>query len=74
MSHIIITSILTLLALGMAIFSFLRWLKKKSLWYLIAIAAFILSAPTFWLSQVHGFLLFVPALLLFLLGELFKKR
>ena len=74
MSHIIITTILTLLALGMAVFSFLRWRKKKSLWYLIAIAAFTLSAPAFWLSQVHGFLFFVPALLLFLLGELFKKR
>ena len=74
MSHTIITSILTLAALGLAIFSFLRWRKNKSLWYVLSIAASVMAAPAFWLSRVLGFLLFVPAVLLFVLGELFKKK
>ena len=74
MSHFIITLVLTLLTLGLAYFIFRRWQKNKGLWYVLSVAAFILSIPAFWLSWVLGFLLFVPAALLFLLGELFKKK
>ena len=74
MSHIIITCIFTLLALGGGYFTFRRWQKNKGLWYVLSVAAFVLSSPAFWLSWVLGFLLFVPAGLLLLLGELFKKK
>jgi hypothetical protein len=74
MSHTIINGVLTLLALGLAYFTFRRWQKNKGLWYVVSAAAFVLSAPVFWLSQELGFLFFVPAALLLLLGELFRNK
>jgi hypothetical protein len=74
MSHIIINCGLNLVALGLAYFTFRRWQKNKGLWYVLAAVAFVLSAPVFWLSRELGFLFFVPAALLLLLGELFKMR
>ena len=74
MSHIIIKCALTLVALGLAYFTFRRWQKNKGLWYVLAAVAFVLSAPVFWLSRQLGFLFFIPAALLLLLGELFKMR
>jgi hypothetical protein len=74
MGHFIINCGFTLVALGLAYFTFRRWYKKKGLWYILSAVAFILSAPVFWLSQELGLLFFVPAGLLFLLGELSRTR
>ena len=74
MTHFLVTCALSLLALLATYFTFRRWQKNKSIWYVISIAASILAAPAFWLTWVHGFFLLVPAALLLGMGELFKKR
>jgi L-lactate permease len=74
MTHFLVSCALSLLALLAAYFTFRRWQKNKSIWYVISIVASVLAVPAFWLSWVHGFFLLVPAALLFVLGELFKKR
>jgi hypothetical protein len=57
-----------------AYFSFRRWQKGKGLWHIVAAAAAILSGFAFWLSRQNGFILLIGAVLLFGLGELFKKK
>jgi hypothetical protein len=74
MGHFIINCGFTLVALGLAYFALRRWQKNKGLWYILSAVVFVLSAPVFWLSQELGFLFFVPAGLLFLLGELSRMR
>ena len=74
MTHFLVSCTLSLLALLAAYFAFRRWQKNKSIWYVISIVASVLATFAFWFSSVHGFFLLVPAALLFVLGELFKKR
>lgn len=74
MTDFFISCALSLLALLAAYFTFKRWQKNKSIWNVISIVASVLAALAFWFSLVHGFFLLVPAALLFMLGELFKKR
>ncbi len=74
MSQSIINGGFTVVAVGLAYFTFRRWQKNKGLWYVLAAVAFVLSAPVFWLSRELGFLFFIPAALLLLLGELFRTK
>jgi len=73
-AHFLATCALTLLALAVAYFTYQRWQKSKGVWYVLSTVAAVLAVPSFWLSWVQGFLLLVPAVLLFGVGELFKKR
>ena len=73
-TQILINCFLLLLALLVAYFSFRRWQKGKRIWYIIAIVAAVLSGFAFWLSRTNGIILLVGAVLLFGLGELFKKK
>jgi len=74
MTDTLITGALTLAAILLAYFSFRRWQKNKSIWYLISAIASVLAAPAFWLSWVHGFFLLIPAVLLFALAQLFRRK
>ncbi len=63
----------SLLALGAAVFCFLRWRRKKNVWLLLAMVTAILAAAGFWLDAVIGGFLGFQALALLLLG-LWTKR
>jgi hypothetical protein len=71
---IIVKSVLTILALLGAFFTFRRWLKRKRIWYIISAAAAVLAALSVWLSWTEGIFLLVCALLLFALAEFYKKK
>jgi Na+/melibiose symporter-like transporter len=73
-TKILVNCFLLLLALLVAYFAFRRWQKSKYLWYIISAVAAVLSGFAFWLSRPNGFVLLVSATLLFVLGELFKKK
>jgi Na+/melibiose symporter-like transporter len=73
-AQILVNCALTVLALLVAFFAFRRWQKSKRIWYIISAIAAILAALAFWLSREEGSFLFVGAVLLFALGELFKKK
>jgi Na+/melibiose symporter-like transporter len=70
----LINIFLSLLALLVAFFSFRRWLKSKRIWYIISAVAAVLSGGAFWLARLNGYVLLAGAVLLFGLGELFKKK
>ena len=74
LSKILVNSLLALLALAVAFFSFWRWRKSKRIWYIISAVAAILSGGAFWLARLNGYVLLAGAVLLFGLGELFKKK
>ena len=74
MSPILIKCAFMAVALLLAYFSFRRWLKNKRIWYIIAVVAAVLAAGAYWLSSLNGTILFVGAVLLFALGELFRKK
>ena len=74
MAPILVSGILSAVALLVAFFSFWRWRKTKRIWFLLAAIAALLAAPAFWLNWRNGAFLLVCALLLFGLAELFKKK
>jgi hypothetical protein len=73
MSDTVIKVILSLVSLGVAVFAFLRWQRKKNIWLLLAVITAVLAAAAFWLHYVNGAFLAFLALALLLLG-LWTKR
>ena len=74
LNKILVNGLLLLLALLVTFFAFLRWQKSKRLWYILSAIAAVLAGLAIWLSRAEGAFLFVCALLLFVLAELFKKK
>ena len=74
MAHTLLTIVFSLLALALAFFDFRGWRKDRRIWFMISLIASIIAATAFWLFWGMGFLILIPAALLFVLGELFKKK
>jgi hypothetical protein len=74
MIHTLVTCVFTLLAFALAFFDFRGWRRDRRIWYMISLVAAAIAAAAFWLSWGLGFLLLVPAALLFALGLLFKAQ
>jgi hypothetical protein len=73
MSDVIIKIVLCLASLGIAVWVYLRWSRKKNIWLLLALATAVLAAIAFWLSYVIGGYLAIMAGALIFLG-LWTKR
>jgi hypothetical protein len=65
--------VLTLLCLGIVVWTVFRWRQKRSIWLLLAVITAVLAAAAFWLSPVIGGFLGFLALALLFLG-LWSKR
>jgi heme A synthase len=67
--------VLSLLCLGIVVWAFLRYRKKKNLWLLLAGVTAILAAVAAWLAWiVNGIFLVILALALLFLGLWSSKR
>jgi hypothetical protein len=73
MDNLIAKIVLSVLSLLMAVWTFLRWQKKKNIWLLLAIIVAVLAAGAFWLDLVNGIFLAIMAAALLFLG-LWTKR
>jgi asparagine N-glycosylation enzyme membrane subunit Stt3 len=73
MDNTVVQVILTVLSLLGAVWAFLRWQKKKSIWLLTAVIVLALAAAASWLAIVNGVFLAILGAALLFLGLLFKK-